>query len=575
MTETGIGEGAVLVSRGRTLIALTACLMLMWSISPRLEQQRGFDPSAPARTGQPKPGVQVTTITATAVIRGRVTSAANGAPIRAAEVRVRSDDGRDSRLATADDDGRFEIRDLTPGAWMVRASKAGFVSQQFGQSHPLDAATPVALTNGQRFNADITLLRGGAIGGRVVDEGGDPMSGVQVQVLRSRIMRGRPQLTPSGAGDTTDDRGAFRVYGLVPGTYYVAAILRAPEDMARGAMANVTVYFPGTRSVREAQRVTLGPGEDQSAISISARRPSSGGVQVSGVVFSSRGAPAAGASIHLYNADDLSMGAPSKGIFVNADPAGRFTALTVVAGSYLVDATHNGIGGLERALVPIEVGNTDLAGVAIATTPAVTLSGTAVAETGSTLPQNLSVRIAAQSVDGSPGSEMTGMQFEGTRFVLQGLTGRLVLGISVSQEGWTVKSLEINGQDVTDGVVDFSSQPSAASARLVLTNRGGEVSGTVTARGLPRRASVVVFPADAAKWTYPSRLVRMGKADAEGKFRISGLMAENRYRAVAVSFLEEDEFQDIEFLERINKAATDFSLRENEKKTIDLTIVQR
>src|SRR5262245_7012922 len=100
-----------------------------------------------------------TTITATGVIRGRVLAAANGNPIRGAQVRLRDAGGRDFRLATTDDQGQFDVRDLTPGEWTVTASKAGFVSQQAGQTSPLEASTPVVLANGQRVTVDIQLMR--------------------------------------------------------------------------------------------------------------------------------------------------------------------------------------------------------------------------------------------------------------------------------------------------------------------------------------------------------------------------------------------------------------------------------
>ena len=79
-----------------------------------------------------------TTITATGVIRGRVLAAATGAPIRGAQVRLRDPGGRDFRLTTTDDQGQFDVRDLTPGEWTVIASKAGFVSQQAGQTSPFE-----------------------------------------------------------------------------------------------------------------------------------------------------------------------------------------------------------------------------------------------------------------------------------------------------------------------------------------------------------------------------------------------------------------------------------------------------
>ncbi len=500
-----------------------------------------------------------------------MTSAANGSPIRAAEVRVREADGRTNRLVTTDDDGRFEVRDLTPGEWAVRASKAGFVSQQYGQNHPLEATTPIKLSNGQRFTADITLIRGSAIAGHVTDEFGDPLAGVRVQAVRARMIGGRRQLTATGPADQTDDLGAYRVFGLVPGDYYVSAVLRAPENMARGSVGGVPTYYPGTRSVRDAQRVTVRASEDQTGIDISAPRPAVG-VQVSGTVFTSNGAPAAGASIHLYNEDDVTLVSGVKGMYATADLSGRFTAITVMPGSYLVEAsTHlSNIAGLERVLVPLEVGTTDLTGVAIATRPAASLNGTVVADAGSTLPQTLDIGISAQSVDGGGSVLNTGMMQIGNRFSLPTLSGRYVLSITDLPDGWMVKAIEIGGENMADAVVDFTNLGPTVNARIVLTDRIGEVSGVVTSRGQPRRSSVLLFPADPAKWTYPSRYVRMGRTDEEGRFLVAGL-PEQRYRAVALAYIEEDAFQDTEFLARVSKAAIEFSLGEGEKKTLRIT----
>src|SRR5262245_46025983 len=250
----------------------------------------------PAAQGSGASTPAPTTITATGVIRGRVLSAANGTPIRGAQVRLRDPGGRDYRLVTTDDQGQFDVRDLTPGEWTVTASKAGFVSQQAGQTSPLEASTPVVLANGQRVTVDIQLMRGAAIAGRVTDEFGEPVARASVRAMRARTVRGERQLTPVGAVDQTDDLGAFRVYGLPPGDYYVSATLRSKSNTFQGEMQTVATYAPGTRRVADAQVVKLQAGQDQLGIDIttSVRTPE---VNVSGVVFNSTGAPAPGVEV--------------------------------------------------------------------------------------------------------------------------------------------------------------------------------------------------------------------------------------------------------------------------------------
>ena len=63
----------------------------------------------------------------TSSISGLVTTADTGAPIRGAEVRL-SIDGRFSRLATTDDEGRYEMRNLPAGTYKLIVSKSGFIT---------------------------------------------------------------------------------------------------------------------------------------------------------------------------------------------------------------------------------------------------------------------------------------------------------------------------------------------------------------------------------------------------------------------------------------------------------------
>ena len=107
--------------------------------------------------------------------------------------------------------------------------------------------------------------------------------------------------------------------------------------------------------------------------------------------------------------------------------------------------------------------------------------------------------------------------------------------------------------------------------------KGDDVrSGSTTLRSSsgPRDHGVIVFPEEAARWTFPSRFVRTVRADAEGRFRIQGLPPE-RYLAAAVNYLEDGEEQDAQLLERLRSRATAFTLGENEQRSIRLDVISR
>jgi len=511
----------------------------------------------------------------TASIRGLVTSADTNSPVRRAQVRATSADTRSARLSTTDADGRFELRDLPAGRWTISATKGGFVTQQFGQRHPFESVEPVDLADGQRFTANFTLSRGSAITGRVSDEFGDPITGARVQVLRSQVQQGRRRLVPTANGAQTDDTGAFRVFGLAPGEYYVAASLQAaPADSSTNPVSYAPTYFPGTGNIADAQRLTLTLGTEQSGINFVLQPVRA--VRVSGTVVDSNGAPTQ-ALLNLTPAgfgDDggLQLGNPARVL-----PDGSFTILNVVPGEYVitVNGRPNGNATPEVASMPVTVGNDDLAGVSIATSKGGTIRGTIVADNNAKV-ATTNIQVSVQALRPAPGNFQPRTQVSsGGTFELNGLIGAHVLRVDRLPDGWTVKSIRANGRDITDTALEFRGSE-AATVQVVLTNRISEVSGAVKANGQPvTSASVVLFPEDAAQWVFPSRRVRMVRVDQTGVFRAQSLPPGERYLAVAVDYLEQGEFQDPLFLERMRGRATAFSLTDGENKNVDLTLVER
>jgi hypothetical protein len=84
-------------------------------------------------------------------------------------------------------------------------------------------------------------------------------------------------------------------------------------------------------------------------------------------------------------------------------------------------------------------------------------------------------------------------------------------------------------------------------------------------------AVVVVFAADREKWGQLTRFVQSARPDQDGRFQIEGLPP-GSYLAVALEHLEPGEEGDPERLESFRPAATRVTLREGEKRTIDLKV---
>jgi hypothetical protein len=498
--------------------------------------------------------------------------------VRRAQVRATSPDTRSARLGTTDADGRFELKDLPAGRWTITASKGGFVTQQFGQRHPFEVLEPIDLAEGQRFTANFTLSRGSVITGRVSDEFGDPITGARVQVLRSQVQQGRRRLMPTATSAQTDDTGAFRVFGLAPGDYYVAASLQAaPADSSDNAVSYAPTYYPGTGNVADAQRITLTLGGESPGINFVLQPVRA--VRVSGTVVDSNGA-AAQAVLNLSPAGFGDEGGLQTANPTRVLPDGTFTILNVVPGDYVLTATGRSSGNAanatpEVASTTITVGNEDLAGVSIAMSKGGSIRGTVIADNNGRV-QTTNIQVSVQPLRQTPGAfqPRTQVSSAGT-FELNGLIGAHVLRVDRLPEGWVVKSIRANGEDVTDTALQFRGSESA-TVQVVLTNRISEISGTVKANGQAvTSANVVLFPEDPAQWAFPSRRIRMVRLDQTGVFRARSLPPGERYLALAVDYLEQGEFQDPAFLERMKGRASAFSLGEGENKTLELTLVTR
>lgn len=536
----------------------------------------------------PRPPRFASSVASTSVVRGRVTSA-TGAIIRGAEIRAREVNGRENRLATTDDTGAYEIRDLLPGSWNVTASKTGFITQQYGQKRPFSAAEPLNVGERQTLQANFTLGRAGAISGRVLDEFGDPVAGARVQVLRSRFVRGRRTLAPTGVGDQTDDTGAFRLYALPPGDYYVGAALRAATADTAGVdlIVGAQTYYPGTPIIAEAQRIRLGLGEEQPNVTFSLSPVRT--VRVSGTVLSARGA-AADAAVRLMSVSDFSLVGMALGNFGMTQADGTFTIVNVVRGSYILQANAGAIGPMspdaEEASILVTVGTDDVTGLTITTAPVGNVTGRVTTESGGPPPAGTQVRFESttggmsmsSTVDGQ-GQGRVGGPGRGGRplppysFRLPIMQGGFNVTV-VPPNGWMLKSIDVGDVDITNGPADLGG--AAHEAIVTLTDRVTRLDGTVTSGTNPAPdVEVLLFPDEPSLWAFPARHVRVVKSDAQGTIRVTGIPPHQAYLAVALDYLDDGETQDPEFLESLRDQATRFSIDFGESRTLALRVTRR
>lgn len=176
--------------------------------------------------------------------------------------------------AMTDQDGFYRIADVAPGTYEVFPSVPAFV--------PTDAREPrknVIIGEDEKVeNIDFALVRGGVITGRVTDADGHPVIAQQVYIYRAgdfEMQRGQKQQVFPLASAPTDDRGIYRVFGLVTGKYKVAAgrsentFTNAP---AAGRSSYTQVFHPDATDNSKAIVIEVGEGTEATNIDITLGR---------------------------------------------------------------------------------------------------------------------------------------------------------------------------------------------------------------------------------------------------------------------------------------------------------------
>jgi protocatechuate 3,4-dioxygenase beta subunit len=505
----------------------------------------------------------------TAGLRGHVTGV-DGRPIRSAEVKAT---GVAGNAATTDEAGRYEIDALPAGDYVVTASKSGYATVELGQARPGSPGRRLHLADGESADrVDLVLPRAGAISGRVVDENGDGIQGADVSLLAVRFDEGRRHLA-GVLSRMTDDRGRFRLFAVQPGQYVLtaAAATRGPYRLPGYAPA----FYPGSPHAAEAEILTVGPAEDLAEVEI---RLAPGHVAtVSGAAFNSRGEPYHGRLLLAASQRSGALAGPQTAGVVRPD--GTFEFVNVAPGDYVLQAIERGFPGGEFAMQYVAVGDADIGGITIRTAPGSAVRGHIIVDSDSHAePRDFSFMFRQADFDLAPmqGTYRAKINDDWT-FDMVNLFGPLFIRPTGSPE-WLLKSVRVDGTDITDVPVSFGRKDDSLSdVEVVLTKRGAEISGTaIGAQGQPAADyTAVVFAADSARWFPQSRFMKTARSGSDGTFGVRGLPGGDYYVA-AIDHLpgteSSGEWQDPRFLESLARGAVRVTLTEGQKTAVSLRL---
>ncbi|HJU91790.1 MAG TPA: carboxypeptidase-like regulatory domain-containing protein [Pyrinomonadaceae bacterium] len=167
---------------------------------------------------EPSSAPKSTDESARGTISGRVVNE-NGQPVAGATTAVRRTHSVFSGRTTATDaEGNFSVTNLERGLYSVTVSAPAHISIP---PDPNDPSTYYRIGD----SVNLRLVRGGVITGTVTNAQGEPVIAVNVRVTMVRDSNGKAPAMPflGLMQQPTDDRGIYRIFGLLPGTYLVSA----------------------------------------------------------------------------------------------------------------------------------------------------------------------------------------------------------------------------------------------------------------------------------------------------------------------------------------------------------------
>ena len=513
-----------------------------------------------------------------AQIHGRATDAETGKPVSRVPIQLSREGGNDlNRVILTDDDGRFQFSGLPAGFYvgMAHGPARGTYAPASLRIGSGSTAYRIALKDGEVREVNVALTRTYAIAVRVVDEWGEPLSGLRVQAQRTD-RRG-----PSSASwrHETDDHGRMRIFGLEPGRYSVCVPMEGPgasgprpKGLRRESL--LTTCYPSATE-RDAEAVPVDRA-DVGELEIRMRRGRT--FNITGRVLDASGVPAGNAMISLGRF--IPGGSTSWGIRI--DQHGTFTATNVQPGVYAIEAT---VGGPERPehRRPYEAGyfsltvEQDLEGLVVQMHRGIEVPGRLLledpaAEWPSAPGSGLMVmaRLADDRVSGYGSTRSTIVRKDRT-FTLDRVFGARRLSVLNVPRGWYVKSIQYDGKEVIDAAFEFKDAKNPPSLDLMVSNRGAVMSGRVVdGAGNPVRATVLAFRLDAGP--VDEAIMNVG-ATQNGSFRL-GPSRPGTYAIVALPAGSMGvQRGERERIARLIAAGEKVTLGELEERTVELRLV--
>ncbi len=474
-------------------------------------------------------------------------------------------------LATTDDRGTYRLANISPGRYVVSVLS-------------VQSTVPNSTPDVPQVRAVGELATGGIGGGR-----------------------GAGVAAPSIDGD---------------GRHRLVVTNFAPPPPSSGVQPRAyrATFFPAVNGFGDATPIDIGYGDSRAGVDFQLQPVPA--VRVSGHVETAGGTAPPAFLLRLLPRGSEMLGFGAEAATTRIEPDGTFTFLNVPAGDYtllaqasvmdfttgdastrLPDAPGFPAGGITvgsmRSLpdldylaragqtapawgrIPLAVGNSDIADVALPLHVAAKIHGRIAFVEGVTPPPDgKPMLMFAQPANGDPSlgnpNGRTAPNDPTRSFKIEGLMAGTYLLDPLTFIGMLPVSVMVDGHDVKDSGFDGTLGNDFDDVVVTLTDKFAQMTGVVRDDRGPVAATVIAFPVERDRWRgygWTPRLLQSAPAASDGSYRLKEL-PEGEYFVLAIDAAQSAEWMDPKFLAAAAPFAKQISVKWGDTSSLDLKVIR-
>ena len=492
-----------------------ACMLLIFAVVIDARSQSG---------PEKRPG---------ATFSGKVTIKGKGAPgIVVGLIRIEeSSQQATGQRAVTDDQGNYRITNVGPGKYVLTVAAPGLIP-----ALGADGNKTFLISKSEAVeNVDFALARGGVITGRVTDSDGRPLIEELISVLPVDFGNGSFRYI-SPPNTRTDDRGIYRLFGVPPGKYRIAAGQESNFGSRGGGYGQV--FHPAAEEASQATIIEVSEGTEATDVDITLPELTANYSAYGRIIDGDTGQPVANVSYgvrkFLNEGSTISL---STGAVSNKDGEFKFDNLPPGKYEAYVDAPPGSDWRSEYQR--FEVINQDVTGLIVKTIKGASASGVIILEGTDDKTIHDKLRKAflyaqVSSLDSTRTSTSSSTINQDGGFRIGGLQAG-ILNFGINGPRFYVVRVERAGVVQPQGI-ELKDREQITGLRVIVNYATGAIQGVVKLGGGPIPVNSQVYVSVKRVGDFPrvfSSFNESTQVDVRGQFFAEGLLS-GTYEVTAV-----------------------------------------